>query len=137
MQLDQPAHLLGADISGWFAPFDEPIAFGFDFSDLFGDHLEPLPFALDFDLQPCRYRLSVASPHLIKTFTPVCIRYPKRPDAMHDQQGFDPVQMASTFAHKPLPFTVEPPRILFLGRWCPYHAATLRIALYEPHNRPE
>jgi hypothetical protein len=32
---------------------------------------------------------------------------------------------------------MEAPRILFLGRWRPNHATTLRIALYEAYNCPE
>ena len=44
---------------------------------------------------------------------------------MRYQKGLDPVQMASTFAHQSLPLTVEPPRILFLGRWRPNHATTV------------
>ena len=83
VQLDQPAHLLGADITRWFAPFDQPVAFCFDLSHLLSDHLEPLPFALDLDFQPRRNRPTIAGPHLLKTLTPFCIRNPERPDSMN------------------------------------------------------
>src|SRR5208283_3035334 len=32
---------------------------------------------------------------------------------------------------------MEPPSILFLGRWRANHPAALRIALHEAYNRPE
>jgi hypothetical protein len=56
---------------------------------------------------------------------------------MRYQKSLDPVQMASTFAHQSLPLAMEAPRILFLGRWRPNHATTLRIALHEAYNCPE
>jgi hypothetical protein len=56
---------------------------------------------------------------------------------MRYQKGLDPVQMAGTFAHHSLPLAMEAPRILFLGRWRPNHATTLRIALHEAYNCPE
>ena len=56
---------------------------------------------------------------------------------MRNQQGLDAVEVAGALAHQSLPFTMEPPRILFLGRRRTNHAATLRIALHEAHNRPE
>jgi hypothetical protein len=39
VQLYRPAHFLGARVTRWFAPFDQPIAFGFDLAHLLGDHL--------------------------------------------------------------------------------------------------
>src|SRR5580704_6741400 len=137
VQLDQPTHLFGAGVARWFGSFDEPVAFGFDFPDLLGDHFEPLPFPLDLDLQPRRNRPAIAGLHLVKTLTPFCVRDPKRPDAMRYQKGLDPVQMAGALTHQSLPFTMEPPRILFLGRWRANHPAALRIALHEAYNRPE
>ena len=86
---------------------------------------------------PRRNRPTIAGPHLVKTLTPLSIRDPERPNAMRYQKGLDPVQMASTFAHQSLPLAMEAPRILFLGRWRPNHATTLRIALHEADNRPE
>src|ERR1051326_9265693 len=56
---------------------------------------------------------------------------------MRYQKSFDPVQVASALAHQSLPLTMDSPRILFLPRWDANHAATLRIALHEAHNRPE
>jgi hypothetical protein len=45
--------------------------------------------------------------------------------------------MAGALTHQPLPLTMEPARILFLGRRRPNYAAALRIALHKSHNRPE
>ena len=137
VQLDQPEHLHGAHITRWFAPFDQPVAFRFDLPHLLSDHLEPLPFAFNLDLQPRRNRPTIASPHLIKTLTPFCICDPERPNAMRHQQRLDSVRMAGALTHQSLPLAMEPPRILFLGRWRANHAATLQIALHEAYNRPE
>src|SRR6202795_1548336 len=115
---------------------DQSVALDFDLPHLLGDHLEPLPFALDLDLQPRRNRPTIAGLHLIKTLTPFCIRDPERPDAMRYQKGLDPIQMAGTLSHQSLPFAMEPPSILFLGRWRAHHPAALRIALHEAYNRP-
>jgi hypothetical protein len=56
---------------------------------------------------------------------------------MRYQKGLDPVQVAGALTHQPLPLAMQPPRILFLGRWRANHAAALRITLHEAYNRPE
>ena len=107
-QLDQLAHLLGARIGGWFAPFDKLVALCFDLPNLLSHQLEAFPFALDLNLQPLRDRLPIACQHPTKTVTPLRICDPECPDAMHDQEPLDTVEVRGALTHQSLPLTMVP-----------------------------
>lgn len=53
---------------------------------------------------------------------------------MHDQQGFDAIEMASALSHQTLPFPMQSSRVLILRRRHADNTAALRIALHPTHD---
>src|SRR3954453_20943929 len=93
--------------------------------------------ASQFRAQAGRKRLTIGRMQPIESLLPIAPGRLEVTDALRHQQSLDAVRVLAPLDHKPRPFARPATGILLLGRGHVHHAADLRLAALQRHQRAQ